>query len=98
MRILTRTTAIAIVATVMAAGASQARAESAADRAACTPSVLSLCPREALAGDRAAALQCLIANLAKASQRCQAVVRGATLAGSAQPSARLAAGDALRPR
>jgi hypothetical protein len=50
-------------------------AETAAQRVACTPSVLVLCPAAAAAGDRGAAKSCLLKNLARASRRCQAAVR-----------------------
>lgn len=55
--------------------ASEAAAETAAARVACTPSVLMLCPAAAAAGDREAAKSCLLKNLAHASRRCQAAVR-----------------------
>jgi hypothetical protein len=55
--------------------ATDAAAESAAARAACTPSVLILCPAAAAAGDREAAKTCLLKKLAHASRRCQAAVR-----------------------
>lgn len=60
--------------------ASRANAETASERAACLPSVLSLCPREAIAGDRTGATRCLYANLTKASAQCQAVVQGVSIA------------------
>jgi hypothetical protein len=55
--------------------ATRAAAETAAARAACTPSVLVLCPAAAAAGDREAAKSCLLKHLAHASRRCQAAVR-----------------------
>jgi hypothetical protein len=61
--------------TLFGALASDAGAETAAARAACTPSVLVLCPAAAAAGDREAAKSCLLKNLARASRRCQAAVR-----------------------
>ncbi len=47
----------------------------AAARAACTPSVLRLCPDAALTGNREGAKRCLLRNLQKASPSCQAAVK-----------------------
>jgi hypothetical protein len=80
------TLALMAAALVVIGGASQARAETAEDRMACTPSVFMLCPAQALSGNREAATQCLIANLAKASPRCQAVVRAVLQAGPPTPT------------
>jgi hypothetical protein len=63
-----------LLALTLASAAAPALAETASDRAACTPSVLMLCPREALSMNRQAALQCLLANLSRATPQCQAVV------------------------
>jgi len=56
--------------------ASTAQAETASDRRACLPSVVRLCPKQALIGDRDGAIRCLFARLSEASAECQAVVRG----------------------
>jgi len=65
-----------LVAAILISGpATGAAAETAAARAACTPSVLMLCPAAAAAGDREAAKSCLLKNLAHASRRCRAAVR-----------------------
>ena len=56
------------------AGATAAWAETATDRAICTPSVVRLCPTEAIALDRDGAMRCLFRNIAKASRACQDVV------------------------
>ena len=83
-----RTAGRALALAVLAAGLAAAaplQAETAAERAACTPSVLQLCPREALSLNRQAALQCLVANLDRASPQCQAVVRSRLAAPSRPP-------------
>lgn len=72
MQTLSRLVVSAILLGALPAGA---RAESPAARAACTPSVLMLCPAAAAAGNREAAKNCLLKNLARASRRCQAAVR-----------------------
>jgi hypothetical protein len=64
-----------LAALAASALAPSARAETALDRATCTPSVLRLCPAEALAADREGAKRCLIRNFGKASQACQMVIR-----------------------
>jgi hypothetical protein len=74
---------LAALATLAAVAPSWA--ETAADRAACTPSVLQLCPRAALSFDRRAALACLVANLSRASPQCQAVVRAHLGQGAGRP-------------
>ncbi|HEY3800291.1 MAG TPA: hypothetical protein VGL58_18230 [Caulobacteraceae bacterium] len=66
----------AVVVLAVAAAAASASAESELDRHACIPSVLRLCPRQAMMGDRDGAMRCLFARLAEASAECQAVVRG----------------------
>ncbi|HWF78697.1 MAG TPA: hypothetical protein VN694_16150 [Caulobacteraceae bacterium] len=89
MQIPARLSLAAILPAIMlGALASAASAETAAQRAACTPSVLLLCPAAAAAGDREAAKTCLLKNLARASRRCQAAVR----AGDPPPP------DATNPR
>jgi hypothetical protein len=76
MQTLARLTRAAILPAILIASlATTAGAETAAQRAACTPSVLVLCPGAAAAGDREAAKACLLKNLARASRRCQAAVR-----------------------
>jgi hypothetical protein len=84
-----RSAALALLAAVLAAAAVPAQAETPAERAACAPSVLQLCPRAALMLDRQGALQCLLANLDRAAPQCQAVVRGrlALMASRPQPTA-----------
>jgi hypothetical protein len=72
-----RTKLLAIAMLISLGGACAARAETAAARAACTPSVLRLCPTEALTGDREGAKACLIRNLTRASPTCRAFVRAA---------------------
>lgn len=44
-------------------------------REACMSSIMSLCPSEALSGDRTAVRACLIKNLDKTSPDCQAAVK-----------------------
>jgi hypothetical protein len=76
MRTLIRLSLAAILpAILLGALATGAAAETAAQRVACTPSLLVLCPAAAAAGDREAAKSCLLKNLARASRRCQAAVR-----------------------
>jgi hypothetical protein len=79
----------ALAVGLFALAAGQARAETAAERFTCTPSVLMLCPREALAGNRAAATQCLVANLARASPQCQVVVRRELMISAPSPRSRV---------
>jgi hypothetical protein len=76
-----------LLALALVGAAAPAWAETASDRAACTPSVLMLCPREALSMNRQAALQCLLANLPRATPQCQAVVHNLVPA-STTPAAR----------
>jgi hypothetical protein len=85
-RITTRIKGL-LLALALAGAAAPALAETASDRAACTPSVLMLCPRAALTMNRQAALQCLLANLSRATPQCRAVVH-ALVPDSTTPGAR----------
>jgi len=67
----------------LAVSASAACAETATDRAVCTPSVVRLCPAEAMALDRDGAMRCLFRNIAKASRACQVVVASQSARASA---------------
>ncbi len=48
-----------------------------AAREACRSSAISLCPSEAMSGDRARVRACLVRNIAKAAPQCQAAVNAA---------------------
>jgi hypothetical protein len=59
---------------LIALGASSPGPNFAAARLACIPSVFSLCPSQALAGDHDGARRCLLRNLPRASPACRAAV------------------------
>ena len=69
-----------VLAFLVALGGASAAGEPFAARTACISSVFKLCPSAALAGDRAAAKFCLLANLANATPECQAAVKAAQAA------------------
>lgn len=72
-----RQLSLALLAAALAAtGVAGQAVEPPAAVAACTPSVVKLCPLEALAGDHAAAKRCLLKKLRRASAECRRAVEG----------------------
>ncbi len=81
-----KATALAMIVAAVGLAAGPAWSETASDRAACTPSVLTLCPHEALTLNRHAAMQCLLAKLSRATPQCQAVVHERLASDTARPT------------